>query len=251
MARLRGLPTTGERASHPKGGSLDKFAVALRGLLRITGSVARLIRPGTIGLCLIFATTAYWGVEIVRFERLNDQVGRAEDASPEAADGLLESVAAWKDMPGVASRARGTALGIVLNHPTSVAAVAHALFDVAEASPTSSAAWESLAEIEAVRGDDMDHVLDAFRMSALTGSHEGAVMKQRALFGLKHWTELPQQDRDVVVRDIAATAGVPQLSPQDYRKIFEVKSDAEREQIRAALTAVGFDSKPFLKTLGL
>ena len=162
-----------------------------------------------MGLFLIFAATAYWGFQIVRFERLNDQVGRALDASPDAADSLLESVAAWKDTPGVAARARSTVLDIVVNHPTSVAAVAHALFDVVEVSPTSSGAWQAFAEMRSGRGDDMGIVLAAFRMSALTGSHEGKIMKRRALFGLTHWAELPERDRNTVVRDLWRRRGWP------------------------------------------
>jgi hypothetical protein len=212
---------------------------------------ARWFRPASLGLFLIFAGTVYWGAQIVRFERLNNQVGRALDTSSEEADSLLESVAAWKQTPGVASRARSSVLDIVLNHPTSVAAVVHALFDVVEISPTSSGAWQGLAEIEAVRGDDMDHVLDASRMSALTGSHEGSVMKQRALFGLKHWTELPQRDRDTVVRDLAGTAMHPQLGAQDYRTIIAAKSEAEREEIRAALAASGLTTQDLLQALGV
>jgi len=202
-----------------------------------------------LGLLLVFAGTAFWGGQIVRFERLNNQVGRALDTSPAAADGMIESVAAWKDAPGVASRARGTVLDIVLNHPTSVAAVAHALFDVVEASPTSSGAWQALAEIESVRGDDMDHVLDAFRMSALTGSHEGSVMKLRALFGLKHWTELPERDRDTVIRDLLGTATV--FGTDGYRTIIAAKSKAERDDIRAALTASGLTTQDLLQALGV
>jgi hypothetical protein len=207
--------------------------------------------PASVGLFLIFAGTAYWGAQIVRFERLNNQVGRALDTSPEAADSLLESVAAWKDTPGVAARSRGTALEIVLKHPTSVAAVAHALADLVEASPTSSGAWQALAEIESVRGDDMDHVLDAFRMSALTGSHEGSVMKQRALFGLQHWTELPGRDRDTVVRDLLGSARLPEFGTQDYRKVLATKSEAERDDIRAALMNSGLATRDLLQGLGV
>jgi hypothetical protein len=222
--------------------SFGKFLTRFR-------SAARWFRPASLGLLLIFAATAYWGVQIVRFERLNDQVGSALDTSPEAADSLLESVAAWKNTHVVAARARGTVLDIVLNHPTSVAAVAHALWDVVEVSPTSSGAWQGLAEIESVRGDDMDHVLDAFRMSALTGSHEGSVMKKRALFGLKHWTELPERDRDTVVRDLVATAKV--FGTEDYRKILATKPEGERGNIWTALTASGLASQDLILALGI
>lgn len=253
MARSRGCRRgNGERGSHPQGGSLDNVTAFSFGRVLIRfRSAGRWFRPATLGLSLLFAGTAYWGVQIVRFERLNNQVGRALDTSPEDADGMIESLAAWKDTPGVAARARGSVLDIVVNHPTSVAAVAHTLFDVVEASPTSSGAWQGLAEIEAVRGDDMDHVLDAFRMSALTGSHEGHVMKQRALFGLQHWAELPNADRDTVVRDLLASARHPELGTKDYRTILAAKSEAERENIRAALTASGLATQDLLQALGV
>ena len=222
------------------GGFLTRFRLVGRGF-----------RAASLGLLLVFAGTAFWGGQIVRFERLNNQVGRALDTSPEAADGMIESVAAWKNTPGVASRARSTVLEIVLNHPTSVAAVAHALFDVVEASPTSSGAWQALAEVESVRGDDMDHLLDAFRMSALTGSHEGSVMRQRALFGLQHWNQLPERDRDTVVRDLLTTARLPEFRTEGYRKILEEKSEAERENIRTALTASGLATEDLLQALGV
>jgi hypothetical protein len=173
------------------------------------------------------------------------------DTLPEAADSLLESVAAWKNSPGVASRARSTVLDIVLNHPTSVAVVAHALFDVVEASPTSSGAWQGLAEIESFRGDDMEHVLDAFRMSALTGSHEGNIMKRRALFGLKHWAEMPERDRDIVVRDALTTAKYPEYRTEDYRTVIALKSERERDDIRAAFTTSGLADQALLQALGL
>ena len=240
------------RALTRRGGSLDKVTTfSFDQLLSRFRLAARWFRPASLGLFLIFAGTAYWGVQIVRFERLNNQVGRALDTSPGAADSLLQSVAAWKDTPGVASRARGTVLEIVVNHATSVAAVAHALFDVVEASPTSSGAWQALAEIESVRGDYIDHMLDAFRMSALTGSHEGALMKQRAIFGLQHWTELPERDRDTLVRDLLATAREPQVGTQAYRTILAEKSEAEREEIRKALTVSGLAPKELLQALGV
>ena len=102
-----------------------------------------------------------------------------------------------------------------------------------------------------MRGDDMDHVLDAFRMSELTGSHEGSVMKQRALFGLKHWTELPERDRDTVVRDLLVSTRDPNFATKDYRTMIATKTDVERDSIRAALMASGLANQDLLQALGI
>ena len=86
--------------------------------------------------------------------------------------------------------------------PNDNAAIEGALDELAAVSPTSTATWQALAEIRKARGEPMERVLAAFRMSALTGSHEGYFMMQRAIFGLAHWNELPEEDRRIVVRDI-------------------------------------------------
>jgi hypothetical protein len=98
----------------------------------------------------------------------------------------------------------------------------------------------------------MESVLAALRMSALTGSHEGYFMMQRALFGLKHWNEFPEADRRAVVRDILLS-----ITPEDhrprtrYREILAAKSQSERDDIKAALLASGFATKQILQALGV
>jgi hypothetical protein len=108
-----------------------------------------------------------------------------------------------------------------------------------------------MAEIEAVRGDDMEHVLDAFRMSALTASHEGSVMNRRALFGLQHWTELPEQDRNTVVRDLLVTAKLPEFRTAGYRAVIARKSQPDRDGIGVAFRASGLADESLLQALGL
>ena len=135
--------------------------------------------------------------------------------------------------------------------PDNISAIAHAVADIAEASPTSSGAWQTLAQLRSVRGDPMENVLTAFRMSALTGSHEGHVMKQRAIFGLEHWAEMPERDRDTVVRDLLATARLPEYRTDDYSAVIALKSREERDNIRAALTASWLADQTLMKAFGL
>ena len=73
---------------------------------------------------------------------------------------------------------------LVAETPNDKASIEAALDEIAAAAPTSTAAWQSLAEMRKARGAPIDSVLAAFRMSALTGSHEGFFMMQRATFGL-------------------------------------------------------------------
>jgi hypothetical protein len=70
-------------------------------------------------------------------------------------------------------------------------------------------------------------------------------MKQRALFGLERWGELPEEDRRTVIRDIVATVRVSEFGRGGpYRNILAKKSQAERDEIRGALTASGLADMP-------
>jgi hypothetical protein len=217
----------------------------------------RLLRPGTLGLLLVFAITAYAGTQVVAFVQLENRVDAARAA---ATDGQRQSVASllgpvfeWIHTPGLATRANNLRLGIVYTADrVDIVGVSHALVDLAEAAPTSAGTWEAFAEMRSGRGDDMDIVLAAFRMSALTGSHEGKIMKRRALFGLTHWAELPERDRNTVVRDLLATARLADYGrAEDYRVVIGLKSQNERDEIRAGLMGSGFADEDLLQALGL
>ena len=94
----------------------------------------------------------------------------------------------------------------------------------------------------------------AFRVPdvLLTGSHEGYFMMERAIFGLNYWNELPEKDRRIVVRDLLGSFGHSPVMPSiRYRKTLAAKSQAERENIKAALLASGRASKDILQALGV
>jgi hypothetical protein len=211
---------------------------------RLTG---RTLRMSALGLFVVFAVIGYGGANIVAFERSE---GRVRSAAGQPIDSVLGPISIWKNTTGVATRARTLALEIILaKTPGDTAAIENASDEVAKASPTSVAAWQARAVFQRALGTPMERVLPGFRMSVLTGSHEGYYMAQRARFGLEYWTELPEQDRRAVIRDLVGSAS--EFGPDRYRSIVAGKSQAERDEIRAAVMASGRGSKTLLQALGI
>jgi hypothetical protein len=183
---------------------------------------------------LVFAVTAYAGANIVAFQAR-----------------LTGSVSDWKGTNGLASEARILAFQFALVRPGDTASIDDALDEIVKASPTSVGLWQMRAAYQTAFGVPFERVLPGFRMSALTGSHEGYYMAQRATFGLQHWSELPDEDRLTVVRDLVGSApgNRPGDGPERYRNVFVAKSQGERADIRAAAIASGRASKRLLQVL--
>jgi len=222
----------------------------------------RKLNPAAVGLLVLFGAAAYGGAELVGFERVATPLiadPAAEPVTQPVDRSLQPFVSAWADVTGVAARAGRLSLQIVLTEtPDDTAAVEQALSQLAENSPTMVPAWQALAEARSARGAPIESVLAAFRMSALTGSHEGPMMMQRALFGLEHWAELPEPDRRTVIRDLRAIIG--QASGGDhrtrlvlgrYQRILQRKPEAEREAVRDALVGSGLSTQETLRWLGV
>jgi hypothetical protein len=177
---------------------------------------------------LVFAGTAYVGATIFAFQVSG-----------------VRSVSAWTNTTGVAAQARILAFQIAVATQADTAAIDNVLDEMVKASPTSAAAWQVRAAYQVAHGAPMEYVLAGFRMSALTGSHEGYYMAQRAMFGLQHWSELPEEDRRTVIRDIVGSAS--EFGPDRYRNVVAAKSEPERDEIRAAVIASGRASKTLLQ----
>jgi len=238
------------KSLHPKGGSVEKkFGSDFARLPVWTGRILAL------GLGVVFVATAYAGANIVAFARLEARLAGEEIASSGSGrHSQLGAVAGWKDTAGVAARARSLSLDVVLAEtPADRAAVDNALRELAAGSPTSVAAWQALVAYRVTTGAPVKSVLAAFRMSALTGSHEGYFVMQRAMFGLEHWSDLPEADRRTVTRDVLLTLPYWDFGRKGerYRAILAKKSNAERDDIRASLTATGLASSEIMKALGL
>jgi hypothetical protein len=233
---------------HPKGGSLKQGLPRIppRTQPRPTGWTLNL---SALGFLLAFAVTAYGGANILAFERLK---GRLDSLRGPSIDSMLGPISAWQHTWGVAARARRLALDVVLAEtPADITGLESAVDEVVKASPTSIDAWQGRAAYRRARGAPMESVLASFRMSALTGSHEGYWMTQRAIFGLEHWTELPEADRRIVIRDLLATARLPEIGTDPYSQIVTQKSQAERDDIRAAATQSGLGTQGLLQALGM
>jgi hypothetical protein len=213
-------------------------------------------KPITIAVFLVCMLTAYSGANLLVFLRGADRVAGVLDSLPENTPqpdtGALKSfIINWKNSAGIADVARSLELTIVnAGTPTDKAAIETAVSEIAENSPTSSGAWQDLAQSRLERGAPMESVLAAFHMSDLTGSHEGPRMVQRATFGLEHWSELPEEDQHIVVRNMAATIDAEHRTQESYRKILAAKSDVERDQVRAALVKLGLATPAVLQALG-
>lgn len=216
----------------------------------------RVLRPRTLslwaaGLLLVFALTAYAGVNILEYLALANRIWFGPRDQPLA--GVLNAVSPWQNTSSVAAVARSDTLELIqAEAPNDTAALQAAMEEMAAVTPTSTSAWLALAGIRKAQGASMEDVLAAFRMSALTGSHEGYFATQRAVFGLVHWKELPQADRQIVVRDILTSAGTADAaSAVRYGRILAAKSETEREEIKAAVVNSGRATKRMLHFMGV
>ncbi len=222
--------------------------------------IGRIVNPPAFGLLLAFAATAYGGVELVAYQGMADQLGVAlatpvDGAGPPAIGLEKSAILSWTNVTGVAGWARGLWVDLVrAETPDDSVAIERALSESAEVSPSWGPGWQDLAEARLAAGASFDSVIAAFRMSDLTGSHEGFAMDQRAIFGLEHWTQLPQTDRRTVVRDMLAAfgPGVPSGDfKQRYHELLAAMPKGEREDVRAALTSSGLVTQEMLQALGL
>jgi hypothetical protein len=209
------------------------------------------------GVFLVFTVIVYHGAKLTVFllkaDQVDDILNKSSDSVAMPAGVALKSfVANWKNEPGVAELVRRQALAAVGAERTNdKAAIESAISAIVEYSPTSDATWQNLAEARLARGAPIESVLAAFRMSGLTGSHELASLVGRATFGLEHWSELPDQDRRTVIRDLLRSVENHSYEIR-YRKILAAKSEIERDSIRAALlSASGFASEGILQALGV
>jgi hypothetical protein len=212
-------------------------------------------RLSAAGLLFVFGLTAYYGVELFAYQSLSDRIstelGRVPGSAQQIGEADKSAISSWSNVTGVAGWARGLLLAVIrADTPDDKLAIEVASADAAEVSPTWGAGWQDLAAARLATGAPMEKVIAAFRMSNLTGSHEGFVMARRAVFGLEHWSELPGADQRTVIRDVVATVGPGSMNNR-YHKILAAKSPASREEIRVALLASGLAAEQVLQALGI
>jgi hypothetical protein len=213
------------------------------------------LNASAIVIALVCIVTAYSGVKLCVFLHGVGETVAALDTPSEseaqlATTAAMAFVARWKDVAGAADSARRLGLGVVkAEMPNDKAALETLLSNVVENSPTSDTIWQDIAEIRQARGRSVDAVLTAFRMSVLTGSHEGAGMIRRAIFGLEHWKDMPEPDRRTVVRDLLATISSDVKPQERYRQILAAKPELERDAVRAAILESGIATRGALEAL--
>ena len=216
--------------------------------------VGRILSPSAFGLCFVFGVTAYVGAEFLTFASFADQVQAKLAAPPAALSGSIidkTALSQWANVSGTSGEAREFLLAVTrAESPDDYRAIEQAISEAAAASPAWDSEWLALTEARVASGAPLESVLAAFRMSDLTGSHEGPAMFQRALFGLDHWDQLPAADRRTVVRDLLATRSDEHVDLR-YRDLLAAKPEPLRDDIRAALAASGLAPPQVLQALGL
>jgi len=216
--------------------------------------VGRILSPSAFGLCLVFGVTAYVGAEFLTFDTFADQVQAILAAPPTTSTASVidqTALSRWANVSGTSGEARELLLAVTrAESPDDYRAIEQAISEAAAASPGWDSEWQALTEARLASGAPLDSVLAAFRMSDLTGSHEGPAMLQRAVFGLDHWTELPAADRRIVVRDLLATMSDKNLERR-YRDLLAAKPEPLRDDIRATLAGSGLATPQSLQALGL
>ena len=211
----------------------------------------RILSPSAVALVVVFALTAYAGANMVGYLALANHIWFGPRDQPLA--NVLDAVSAWKNTSSVGALSRSLALELIMAEtPNDAAALEGAIEEIAAVTPASTSAWQALAEIRKAQGAPMETVLPAFRMSALTGSHEGYFATQRAIFGLLNWNELPDSDRQIVIRDIVTSVGPENGAPGGrYRRILAAKPEPERNEIKAALLSSGRATPYVREALGI
>jgi hypothetical protein len=216
--------------------------------------VGRILSPSAFGFCLVFGVTAYAGAEFLTFDVHANQVQAmmAARRTPTTANVVDKSaLSRWANVSGTSGEARELLLAVTrAESPADYRAIEQAISEAAAASPAWDSEWQALTTARVASGAPLESVLAAFRMSDLTGSHEGPAMIQRAVFGLDHWTQLPVADRRIAVRDLLATMSDEHVERR-YRDLLTAKPGPLRDDIRAALAASGLATPQVLQALGL
>jgi hypothetical protein len=104
--------------------------------------------------------------------------------------------------------------------------------------PLSSQAWLVQASCALSRGDRTTKLTTAWRLSALTGSHQHYDMISRAEFGFRNWDRLPPELQNEVGADLAGES-------LDHREVATLAAalsrqpDTLRQGMRKALQSQG------------
>ncbi|MEJ1937796.1 hypothetical protein WDZ92_46995, partial [Nostoc sp. NIES-2111] len=142
------------------------------------------------------------GVQVLRFEMVVSRVDWASSILQNSPNGgeviwtsTKKALDPWTNRLGFALIARAQLLAMqAAKSPLNIDSLEEAEVALIVASPTLSTSWQALAELRLARGNTAGG-LAAWRISRLTGGHEGYLMVDRATLGLLHWQQLVPDGR--------------------------------------------------------
>ena len=127
-----------------------------------------------------------------------------------------------------------------------------AIEDVLVVEPTNGLYWVGLAETLQDEGADLQSVLRAVTMSAVTQPREAATMARRATFLLSVWPVIPETYRHLAIANLVELG---LLAPADdqirIRQIVAAQNEQTRKAIREALLEKANGDRRLLPQYGL
>jgi hypothetical protein len=145
--------------------------------------------------------------------------------------------------PLLEDRVVGAAAGIDLSiaEPTAAPAVrARDLEHLLARAPAHAGAWLDLAMARRAAGDDISTVLDALRVSTLTGPREARLMSGRVAFALPFWAALSDDLKMRLISDLAGVGPYLEVSERNLvGALIAVQAPADIEQICGELSRRG------------
>ena len=151
-------------------------------------------------------------------------------------------VRSWIDTPGLTGAALKASLaqmapGTSVDDARKRADILAMLLAVRPLSPSD---WLSLAGARLVTGESQQEVLSALTMSYVAGPNEGAVMLERAIFGLLQWETLPKVVLTRTIHDLAGAilgTAIGDNGMNVVKAVLNAKSSETRSQIARMLRA--------------
>jgi hypothetical protein len=201
-----------------------------------------------IALIVVCGVAVAQGWGIVRFFLASTNIVSSEKRARPAD--------AWRAIFGITSTALKDELADETNQTDTIAAYRQRelLYAVLSIKPLSSMEWLALSRTELMTHQSMEEVLGSLRLSVLTGSNEGYVMGERAIFGVSLWERLPTDLRSHVAVDVAAMM-FPR-SPAEAEMLGKIRAalaaqpDRVRNELREAVVATGVSTREIEKGLG-
>ena len=189
-----------------------------------------------LGVVSVSALVVYRGSDIVRFGLADAGLGPEGKA--------VDVGRPWVNVPGLAFSAQESLLqGEVDAGDQKVTQTRREeLKDILAARPLSSKYWLALAEMRSVTGERTSKVVEAVRLSVLSGPNQHDVMVGLEIFGVSHWELLPPELQRRVGADLAAEP-LAETEIADLRLALAGKSEKTRNDILAVLQAEGVPAK--------